>query len=51
MKSLEETYKVDISPTLQKQLGKKNVMQVPRLSKIVLNVTTGDAVKNPKLFS
>jgi large subunit ribosomal protein L5 len=50
VKSLEETYKVDISPALQKQLGKKNVMQVPRLSKIVLNVTTGDAVKNPKIL-
>lgn len=50
MKSLEETYKQDISPALQKQLGKKNVMQVPHLEKIVLNVTTGDAVKNPKIL-
>lgn len=50
MKSLEETYQVDISPRLQKQLGKKNIMQVPRLRKIVLNVTTGDAVKNPKIL-
>lgn len=50
MKSLEQSYKEEISPALKKQLGKKNVMQVPRLEKVVLNVTTGDAVKNPKIL-
>lgn len=50
MKSLQETYNEEIKPSLKKQLGKKNVMQVPRLEKVVLNVTTGDAVKNPKIL-
>ena len=50
MKSLNESYKKEILPALHKQLDKKNVMQVPTLDKIVLNVTTGEAVKNPKIL-
>ncbi|MCB0385346.1 MAG: 50S ribosomal protein L5 [Bdellovibrionales bacterium] len=50
MKPLSEQYRTEIVPALTKQLGKKNVMQVPGLDKIVLNVTTGEAVKNPKIL-
>lgn len=49
MKPLKEQYITEIAPSLAKQLGKKNLIQVPGLDKIVLNVTTGEAVKNPKL--
>lgn len=38
---LAEQYKNEIRPALQKELGLKNVMMVPKLSKIVLNVGVG----------
>ena len=50
MQSLNKKYKEEILPALQKQLIKKNVMQVPALNKVVLNMTTGEAVKNPKVL-
>lgn len=48
--SLKETYKKEIAPALLKELGLKNVMQVPRLQKIVLNMGVGEAVGNRKLL-
>jgi len=50
VQSLNKKYKEEILPALQKQLIKKNVMQVPALNKVVLNMTTGEAVKNPKVL-
>jgi large subunit ribosomal protein L5 len=47
---LEELYKTKIRPELKKQLGLKNIMQVPRVSKIVLNVGATEAVKDSKVF-
>jgi len=38
---LYEKYVTDIRPSLQKELGLKNVMEVPKISKIVLNVGAG----------
>ena len=38
----------EIAPQLMSKLGNKNVMQVPKLSKIVLNISLGEAVQNPK---
>jgi large subunit ribosomal protein L5 len=35
-------------PELMRKFGYKNVMQVPRLSKIVLNIGLGEALQNPK---
>mgnify|MGYP001600905359 CR=1 FL=1 len=51
MNMLQEKYKKEIVPQLMKQLGLKNVQQVPRLEKVVLSVSTGEAVKNPKIVS
>lgn len=47
---LEEVYNSTIKAQLQKDLNIKNVMQVPRLSKIVLNIGVKDAVKDGKLL-
>jgi large subunit ribosomal protein L5 len=47
---LKEKYKKEIVPTLVKQMGYKNVMQVPTLDKIVINVCTSEAVRNPKVL-
>lgn len=43
-------YKAEVAPALRKQFNYKNVMQVPRLQKIVLNMGLGEAVQNPKII-
>jgi len=43
-------YNEKIRAAVQKDLGQKNVMQVPRLDKIVLNVGLGEAQQNAKLL-
>jgi len=48
MSRLKQKYDKDIVPELKKTFGYKNVMQVPRLEKIVLNVGLGEAVQNSK---
>jgi large subunit ribosomal protein L5 len=45
-----ERYKQEIIPALMKRFGYTNVMQVPRLKTIVLNMGLGEAVANPKLI-
>ena len=51
MNRLHTRYKKEIAPALQKQLGVKNVMQVPRLEKITLSVCLSEAVQNPKILN
>lgn len=51
MNRLQEKYKKEIVPHLMKKLDKKNVMEVPKLEKIVLSVCTSDAVQNPKILN
>ncbi len=51
MNRLKAKYQKEISPALQKQLGVKNVMQVPRLDKITLSVCLSEAVQNPKILN
>jgi large subunit ribosomal protein L5 len=45
---LQERYRAEIVPALQKQFSYGSVMQVPRLAKITLNVGVGEAVQNQK---
>jgi large subunit ribosomal protein L5 len=47
---LRERYKSEVIPALMKDQGYTNVLQVPRLEKIVLNMGLGEAVQNPKLI-
>ena len=47
---LRERYKKEVVPALMKRFGYKNLMQVPRLRSIVLNMGLGEAVTNPKLI-
>jgi large subunit ribosomal protein L5 len=47
---LRVRYDTEILPQLQQQLELKNVMQVPRFEKIVLNMGVGDAVSQPSLL-
>lgn len=45
---LREKYKKEVVPALMKQFGYSSPMQVPRLTKIVINAGVGDATQNPK---
>jgi len=47
---LRNFYKKEIAPSLQKELNLKNPMQVPRLTKIVVNMGLGEAVRDPKIL-
>lgn len=48
MARLIEYYKNEITPNLQKKFNYTNVMQTPKLDKVVINVGLGEAVQNPK---
>ncbi len=48
MNVLKERYTKEVSPALMKSLGLTNVMQVPRIKKVVLNIGLGEAMDNPK---
>jgi large subunit ribosomal protein L5 len=50
MTRLEKHYKETVIPKLMERFGYKNVMQVPRLSKITLNMGVGEAVANKKVL-
>lgn len=45
---LKELYQNQIIPDLQTRFGYKNIMEVPRLEKVVLNMRVGEATQNPK---
>ena len=47
---LEKFYKDEVVPKLMKQFGYENIMQVPRLSKITLNMGVGEAVADKKVM-
>ncbi|KFN45404.1 50S ribosomal protein L5 [Arenimonas metalli] len=47
---LETFYKDSVVPKLMEQFGYENVMQVPRITKITLNMGVGEAVGNKKIL-
>ena len=47
---LRDTYRDQVVPALMKEFGYGNLMQVPRLERIVLNVGMGEAIQNVKLL-
>ena len=49
MARLKDYYVSDIAPALMKKFGYKNVMQIPKLDKVVINVGCGDAKENSKV--
>ena len=50
MTALKEKYRSEIVPKLQSELGLNNVMAVPRISKITLNMGVGEAVGDKKVL-
>ena len=45
---LHVKYKEEVLPALQKELGIDNVMAVPRIVKVVINMGLGETIQNPK---
>ena len=48
MNIMHERYNNEIVPALRKSFDLKNIMQVPRIEKIVINIGMGEALDNPK---
>ncbi|HDD23888.1 MAG TPA: 50S ribosomal protein L5, partial [Chloroflexi bacterium] len=48
MQRLQERYREEVRPTLMQEFGYRNVMEVPRVQKIVVNVGVGEALENAK---
>jgi len=48
MNIMKERYQKEITPALMKALGMKNVMEIPRIKKVVVNIGLGEAMDNPK---
>jgi len=45
---LKERYQKEIAPALETAIGTDNVMQIPRISKVVVNIGVGEALDNAK---
>lgn len=50
MARLQKLYKEELAPALLKELGLANVMEVPRLEKITINMGVGEAVNDKKIM-
>ena len=50
MTTLKDKYKSELAPQLVKELGLKNVMEVPRITKITLNMGVGEALGDKKVL-
>lgn len=51
MSRLQEQYKQTVVPALMKQFGYKSIMQVPKITKITLNMGVGEAVGDKKVLA
>lgn len=50
MARLKELYQSEIAPRLQQELGLKNVMEIPRITKVTLNMGVGEALADKKVL-
>ena len=48
MNRMQEKYNNEVVPALRKTFDLKNIMQVPRITKVVVNIGMGEAMDNPK---
>ncbi|MFZ3172957.1 MAG: 50S ribosomal protein L5 [Carboxydocellales bacterium] len=48
MVRLKEKFCNEVSPALMQKFGYKNVMEIPKLEKVVINMGLGEAIQNPK---
>jgi len=45
---MKEKYQTEVVPALMERFGYRNIMEVPRFEKIVLNIGVGEATQDPK---
>lgn len=50
MDRLKEKYLNEVAPALTEQFGYKNVMEIPKIEKVIINMGVGEAVGNPKVL-
>ncbi len=50
MSALRDFYEKECVPALKEEFGFSNVMEIPKIEKIVLNMGLGEAVQNPKII-
>ena len=50
MSRLKQRYTKEIAPAMGKEYGYKNIMAIPKLEKIVINIGLGEAIQNAKLL-
>jgi len=50
MSRLKDRYQQDVAPTLKKAFGYQNVMAIPKIQKIVVNMGLGEATSNAKII-
>ena len=48
MSRLREMYQVEVAPRMREEFGYKNVMETPRIEKVVVNVGLGEALQNAR---
>ena len=48
MDRLQEKYQKEVVPALTEKFGYKNIMQLPKIEKVIINMGVGEAVGNPK---
>lgn len=48
MVRLKEKYKTEVAPAMMQKFGYKNVMEIPKVEKVIINMGVGEAVGNPK---
>jgi large subunit ribosomal protein L5 len=49
MSRLKERYTKDVAPALKKEFGYTNVMAIPKIRKVVVNMGLGEATQNQKI--
>jgi large subunit ribosomal protein L5 len=47
---LQERYEKEVVPAMMEKFGYKNIMQVPKIEKVVINMGVGEAKDNPKVL-
>ena len=50
MARLKEFYSQEVAPAMMKKFGYKNVMEIPKVEKVVVNMGVSEAVGNPKVL-
>ncbi|AIF50135.1 MULTISPECIES: 50S ribosomal protein L5 [unclassified Pelosinus] len=50
MSRMKEKYSDEVAKALMEKFGYKNIMEIPKIEKVVLNMGVGEAVSNPKVL-